>query len=85
MMYSTNCNLCGECAEICPTNAIKIIGKNMSVEQVIERIKKDILFYENSGGGITFSGGEPLSQPGFLFELLKAVKKLGLNTVVDTS
>ena len=80
-----NCDLCGKCVDICPTNAIKIIGENISVEQVMEKIKKDIIFYENSGGGVTFSGGEPLSQPEFLFELLKAVKKLGLNTIVDTS
>ncbi len=82
---TNNCDFCGKCVEICPTNAIKIIGENITVDEVINRIKSDIIFYENSNGGITFSGGEPLSQSGFLLELLKAVKALGINTIVDTS
>ncbi len=60
------------------------VGRWMSVEEVIETITKDIPFLEESGGGITLSGGEPLMQPGFAAKLLKAIKQLGLKTAIDT-
>ena len=85
ILVDKSCTFCGKCVDECPTNAIKIIGRSISVKAIIEIIKKDLLFFENSEGGVTVSGGEPLSQPEFLLNLLKSVKLLGLNTIVDTS
>lgn len=62
-----------------------IIGKNMSVETIINEIQKDTIFYDESGGGVTFSGGEPLMQNEFLFSLLYECKKLDFHTALDTS
>ncbi len=79
------CIYCGTCADLCPAEAVQIIGKTMSVEEVVAEITKDTVFYDESRGGITISGGEPLMQPSFLFELLDACKKLELHCTVDTS
>jgi pyruvate formate lyase activating enzyme len=79
------CDLCGRCVDVCPSKAISICGKWMRVEEVVERILKDRVFYEFTGGGATISGGEPLSQPDFLFELLKNLKLHGINVCLDTS
>jgi pyruvate formate lyase activating enzyme len=61
------------------------IGHEVTVEQVMSEVKKEMIFYEHSGGGVTFSGGEPLMQPEFLLRLLKESKKHGIHTAVDTS
>lgn len=62
----------------------KVYGKHMAIQQVLREILKDKLFFEESGGGVTFSGGEPLFQPEALYELLKACSEHGLHTAVDT-
>lgn len=54
------CSLCGDCSRVCPSDALSIAGKQLSVKEVLEEIEKDRAFYEESGGGVTFSGGEPL-------------------------
>ena len=79
------CVFCGTCADRCPAEAIEIIGKTMTVDEVVTEISKDTVFYDESRGGITISGGEPLMQPSFLMELLDACKKLELHRTVDTS
>jgi pyruvate formate lyase activating enzyme len=79
------CDLCGECGRRCPTGAFQIIGSRMTLDGLVELILKDRVFYENSGGGATFSGGEPLMQPEFLGEVLSRCKAEGLHTAVDTS
>jgi pyruvate formate lyase activating enzyme len=79
------CTLCGACAEECPSHALKMIGKEMTVPQVVAEVEKDMIFYDQSQGGVTFSGGEPLMQPDFLLKLLKACKTQGIHTAVDTS
>ena len=79
------CNLCGRCAEVCPAGARKIIGRCVSAEEIIKQIEKDSVFYEQSGGGVTFSGGEPLMQYEFLNELLEECKRRRIHTAVDTS
>jgi len=61
------------------------LGKLMSVDELMFEIKKDIIFYDESGGGVTFSGGEPLLQHQFLIEVLKECKKLDINTAIDTT
>jgi len=63
----------------------EIVGKLMSVEAVMEIVGKESVFYVESGGGVTFSGGEPMLQPEFLTRLLKASKDKGFHTAVDTS
>jgi len=81
-----SCYSCKEkqCFENCNFEALKISGAKYSVEKVIEIVSKDIPFYNNSGGGVTFSGGEPFSQPEFLFQLLKECKTKNIHTAVET-
>lgn len=81
----SKCIHCGTCAEACPAEARELIGRQMSVDEVLEEIKKDILFYDQSGGGVTFSGGEPLMQPRFLLGLLDACGELDIHRTVDTA
>jgi len=81
----SNCTACGKCAEKCYAQAIEIIGKEMTVKEVIEEVMKDKAFYDNSGGGMTISGGEPMLQFEFTKALLEAAKKNGLHTCLDTS
>lgn len=78
------CELCGACVEACPTRGRQILGEEMSVSQVLETVLQDQVFYDDSGGGVTFSGGEPLAQPEFLVGLLEACRGRGLRTAVDT-
>lgn len=80
-----NCSLCGDCAGNCPTNAIEIIGRELSVQSVMETIEKDRIFFEESGGGVTITGGEPLSQPEFTLSLLKELKRNEIHTALDTT
>ncbi len=80
-----NCIRCGACAAQCPAEALRITGKEMTVEEVLTDVLSDKPFYETSGGGITLSGGEPLSQGEFACALLKAAKDADLNTCVETS
>ena len=81
----TRCTQCLTCAQTCPAEAMEFIGKSMTVSEVLEEIKKDVPFYDESGGGVTFSGGEPLNQPLFLLEMLKACGELDLHRTVDTA
>jgi pyruvate formate lyase activating enzyme len=80
-----SCLVCGACAEVCPTQARQLAGERMSVDQVMAEVLKDLIFFEESDGGVTFSGGEPLSQPRFLRRLLAASRHQGVHTAVDTS
>jgi pyruvate formate lyase activating enzyme len=79
------CNVCGACVKGCPSGARQQIGRNVSVEDVMNEIRKDRLFYDDSGGGVTFSGGEPLAQPDFLLALLSDCRSESIHTTVDTS
>jgi len=79
------CILCGRCVEACPTGAWEIIGRKASVKEVMAEIRKDVVFYDQSRGGATFSGGEPLMQPDFLLALLKACRDEEIHTAVDTT
>ena len=79
------CELCGKCALYCPHDAREICGKEYTVDEVIKEILKDKIFYDNSGGGVTFSGGECMLQIDFLEEALKECKKNGIHTAVDTA
>ncbi|MBM3239715.1 glycyl-radical enzyme activating protein [Candidatus Poribacteria bacterium] len=79
------CVLCGKCTDICYAEALVMEGKEMTVEEVMVELRKDIPFYENSNGGITLSGGEPLFQHEFTLAILKQCKSEGLHTALDTS
>ncbi|MBJ6799166.1 glycyl-radical enzyme activating protein [Geomonas propionica] len=79
------CLVCGACAEACPTGARELLGTQTTADQVLQDILKDRMFFEDSGGGVTFSGGEPLCQPAFLKDLLTACRSHGIHTAVDTA
>ena len=64
------CKVCGACVEICFSEAREIIGREMTADEVIKEVLQDQAFFDQSGGGVTFSGGEPLYQPDFLEALL---------------
>jgi pyruvate formate lyase activating enzyme len=78
------CDLCLKCAEVCPTGGIRITGEYVGVDEVLKEVERDRLFYLNSGGGVTISGGEPLLQGEFILELLRALKGIDLHTALDT-
>jgi pyruvate formate lyase activating enzyme len=78
------CDLCLKCIDACWEDAIEVAGRFMSLDEVIDECRRDELFYHNSGGGVTLSGGEPLMQADFALAILDKCKALGLNTALDT-
>ena len=78
------CALCSTCVSICPAQARGIIGRRISTVKVIRELRKDLIFYQESDGGVTFSGGEPLEQIDFLAELLLICKEESIHIAVDT-
>ena len=78
------CKVCGSCVEVCPAGALEIVGKNVTVEEVVQDLVRDRRYYESSGGGITLSGGEPLLQVKFVQSILKAIKPMGIHCTVET-
>jgi pyruvate formate lyase activating enzyme len=79
------CELCGKCTLYCPADARMVCGKEHTVDEVLKEVLKDKAFYETSGGGVTFSGGECMLQIDFLAEILKKCKENGIHTAVDTA
>jgi len=79
------CTRCGDCVEACVSNALKKIGNAYSVEKVMTEILKDAAYYETSGGGVTFSGGEPSLHADFILEVLKECKKHNIHTNIETN
>lgn len=79
-----NCIKCGACIEVCPQEAVRLAGREYSVSELSSLVMKDREYYERSGGGATFSGGEPMLQPGFLQEAMKKLKKEGIHLALDT-
>ena len=79
------CLQCGACVDVCYAEARELVGRSLTVRDLMKEISRDIPFFEESGGGVTFSGGEPLQQHEFLQQLLKACKERGLHTAVDTT
>lgn len=78
------CTLCGACVEACYAEAREIVGREVTVAEVMAEIEQDVAFYDESGGGVTFSGGEPLLQRNFLLALLRACREKEIHTAVDT-
>ncbi len=79
------CSVCGDCVTACPTEALRFSGKEMTVDSVVAEVKENFLFFKNSGGGVTLTGGEVLCQPEFALAILKKVKMTGIHAIVETS
>ncbi len=79
------CELDTNCIKNCPKGALKIYGEEKSTDEVIKIVEKDMPYYDNSGGGVTLSGGDPVFQPDFSLEILKKAKEKGIHTVIETS
>ncbi|NIO49251.1 MAG: glycyl-radical enzyme activating protein [Candidatus Aminicenantes bacterium] len=79
------CDLCRKCEDVCVYEALEVVGREITVREVMDEIEKDKVFFDESGGGITFSGGEPLMQLDFLEALLKEIKKKDIHITLDTS
>lgn len=80
----TLCTICGICVEVCPVGAYQTIGRLMSVHELTEELLKDRVFYEVSGGGVTFSGGEPTLQYRFVKEVAQEMKRNRIHVTLDT-
>lgn len=80
----SQCTLCMKCAEACPSGAIEQIGRWMTKEEVLKEIEKDLIFYNSSGGGVTFSGGEPALSSEFVSKVAKACKEEGIHVALET-
>ncbi len=79
------CDCCGNCVKACPAAALEIIGRRVTIEEVVEEALRDRVFYEKSGGGVTLSGGEPAMQSEFSLALMQSLSKEGIHIVLDTS
>ena len=81
---SDACTLCGTCTTVCMAEARQIAGQHYTVEELIAEVEKDVVFFDESGGGVTLSGGEPLSQPVFVTLFLAACRERGIFTTLET-
>ncbi|MBI4688996.1 MAG: glycyl-radical enzyme activating protein [Nitrospirae bacterium] len=79
------CTCCGNCAAICPPTALKIVGNYYPPDELAERLLKNRSFYQTSGGGVTFSGGEPTLHVSYLEDVMRYLKAEGIHIVVQTS
>ncbi len=78
------CTECGDCAAVCPSQARELAGKRFGADELVQLIRRDVTFYDESSGGVTFSGGEPLIQADFLREVLQACRQEEIHTALDT-
>lgn len=81
----SRCKVCGKCVDACYYGAMVLYGKEMSVEEVFDAVRRDKIFYDSSGGGVTVSGGEPLLRAPFVKELFELCHGNGINTCIETS
>jgi pyruvate formate lyase activating enzyme len=79
------CDACGDCVSCCPEGALEIVGRGMSLEQVVDEVLRDEVFYQVSEGGVTFSGGEPLLQPGFIGSVTEQLHDKNVHIGIDTA
>jgi pyruvate formate lyase activating enzyme len=79
------CDFCAKCVDACMSEAIAVVGRRVSVDEVVAEIERDRIFYDQSGGGATLSGGEPAGQAAFAEALLDALRARGIHTALDTS
>ena len=81
----SKCDNCGACAKACTAKALYMCGTDYTVDEIMERVRRDVPFFKRSGGGVTISGGECLCQPEFTLEVLRRCKEEDIHTAVDTS
>ncbi|MDI6846483.1 MAG: glycyl-radical enzyme activating protein [Candidatus Saccharicenans sp.] len=81
----SRCTLCGDCLRACQREAIDIAGRKVTVEQIVNEAEKERVFFDQSGGGVTLTGGEPLAQPEFAGALIDSLKSRGFHVALDTS
>ncbi len=94
LRLESRCMACGRCSigavpaatevEACPTGALQVAGRASAAAELVAQLLRDRIFFDESGGGVTFSGGEPLAQPGFLCEALERLRAEGVHTALDT-
>jgi pyruvate formate lyase activating enzyme len=84
MTVSDACRRCGACAEACDAGARSVAGRTMTAAQILEEIERDVVFFDQSGGGVTFTGGEPLGQPELLEALLRGCRERRIHTAIET-
>jgi len=85
LLSRATCTMCGNCIDVCPAGARELVGKRVAAQEVLEKIEQDMVFYDESRGGVTFSGGEPLMQADFLREVLDLCKQKEIHTCLDTT
>ena len=85
IFHRESCTGCGACATACLNDALALAGERKTVDQVLEVVLRDRVFYRRSGGGVTLSGGEPLMQPAFCVELLQRLREEKIHTAMETS
>jgi pyruvate formate lyase activating enzyme len=78
------CDLCGRCVDACPAGALEMLGQEVTAGQVVREMLKDRAYFDKSGGGVTFSGGEPTGQPGFSLAVMRALHEQGVGVALDT-
>ena len=81
----SRCTLCGDCERVCQREAIALVGREMTVEDIIAEVEKDRIFFDQSGGGVTLTGGEPLFQPELAEALIDRLHQIGIHVALDTS
>lgn len=84
-IFTENCALCGACSAVCFAEAVEKIGKVVSANEIAQILIKDKQLFKTSGGGVTFSGGEPLLQADFVCEVMKTCNENGINTAIETA
>jgi len=84
MILKDRCTVCGRCLDTCYSRALEQIGKYVTVDEVLEEVYRDRIFFEASGGGVTASGGEPIAQPEFVTELFRRCKEKQIHTAIET-
>jgi len=80
----SRCSGCGRCADACPATALRLVGRQYPVPELVELLLRDKIYYRVSGGGITLSGGEPTLYPDYLEEVLEVLRRQGIHTIIQT-
>ncbi len=81
----TRCSACGDCVEICYSDALRLAGREISVGELVADVARDVAYFDSSGGGVTVTGGEPARQPEFAYHLLLACRERGIHTAIETT
>ena len=84
MTVTGECQLCAACVDACGADARSVAGRTMTVSEIVAEIERDVVFFDESGGGVTFTGGEPLAQPELLEALLHACRQRRIHTTIET-